>query len=463
MPQRMKKILVISFILAGFASCEREASDLKPATFTTNPHVFIDGFSPDLNYAAFGGSVPTAFQVDNDITYNNSAASMRFEVPDPNDARGAYAGGVFFTGSGRNLSGYTALTFWAKSSVAAEIDLIGFGNDLGPSKYQVSISAMQVNTNWQKYYIPIPDATKLTAERGMLFLAEGPENGRGYTFWIDEVKFENLGTIAHVKGSILNGENRQETSFAGINKAIDGLSSVANLPNGSNLRTSISTGYFTFLSSDTSIANVTSNGEVQVKGGPGIAVITAKIGTQVAEGSLTVNSRGVFQKAPVPTRNENDVISLFSDAYTNVPVDYYNGYWAPFQTTVSADFSVDGDNILYYNNFNFVGIQFSSPVVNASQMNNLHIDLYFPNAIATGAQFRIELVDFGPDGVFGGSDDRSHKLTVPSAQVVANSWVSLDIPFSSFTNLTRRASLGQLIFEGVNIPGFYADNIYFYR
>jgi hypothetical protein len=39
-----------------------------------------------------------------------------------------------------------------------------------------------------KVIIPIPDASKLTLEKGMFWYAEGPENGNGYTFWIDELK-----------------------------------------------------------------------------------------------------------------------------------------------------------------------------------------------------------------------------------------------------------------------------------
>ena len=36
----------------------------------------------------------------------------------------------------------------------------------------------------------------------MFYYSEGPEDGNGYTFWIDEVKFENLGTVAHPKSAI---------------------------------------------------------------------------------------------------------------------------------------------------------------------------------------------------------------------------------------------------------------------
>jgi len=151
------------------------------------------------------------------------------------------------------------------------------------------------------------------------------------------------------------------------------------------------------------------------------------------------------------------VISVFSDHYQNVPVNYYNGYWAPYQTTLSADFQVGGDHILHYTDFNFVGIEFSSPVVNATTMTHLHVDIYLPNALTSTAQFRIELVDFGT----GGTGVFTRSISVAQAQ----QWISLDIPFSQFAGLTNRANLAQIIFVDVNgnIPAFYADNIYFYR
>jgi hypothetical protein len=453
---RLTQHIVTVIFLILFMGCEREISDLELATYPTNPEVFVNGFSPGLNYAAFGGSVPTAFDVDNSVTYSpNSTASMRFEVPDAGDPRGAYAGGVFFTTAGRDLSGYTALTFWAKASQAANLDLVGFGNDLGESKYQVSISNLPVNSNWKKYYIPIPDPSKMKMERGMFFYAEGPENDKGYTFWIDEVKFENLGTIAHPRFAILNGQDQTETSFVGVSKQLGGLQSFFNLPTGIDQAVNAAPAYFEFVSSNESIAIVDENGMVQVVGGPGNAQITAHVGDVVADGSLTINSVGNFQHAPTPPHAPENVISIFSDTYTNVPVDYYNGYWEPWQTTLSADFEVNGDHILHYTNFNFVGIQFGSPPVNASTMTHFRMDIYLPNALSANAPFRIEL----NDNAGGGSG--LHTFTITPAQ--AQQWISLDIPLSSFTGLSSRTALWQIVFVDVNgnIPNFYADNIYF--
>jgi hypothetical protein len=46
----------------------------------------------------------------------------------------------------------------------------------------------------------------------------------------------------------------------------------------------------------------------------------------------------------------------------NVPVNYYNGYWAPYQTTRGQQTTIDGQNVLNYTEFNFVGTQLTTPL-----------------------------------------------------------------------------------------------------
>ena len=173
--------LLIASVLLTMVGCKRDLADLEPAAFPTTPEVFIDGFSAGLNYGAFGGSKVTAFDVDTEVKYKGSA-SMKLSVPDAGDPKGAYAGGSYFTTVGRDLTGYDALTFWAKASKAATLDVVGFGNDFGESKYLATLNGVKVNTNWQKFTIPIPDPSKLTQEKGMFFYSEAPENDLGYTF-----------------------------------------------------------------------------------------------------------------------------------------------------------------------------------------------------------------------------------------------------------------------------------------
>lgn len=456
----MKKIpykLLIGALLIFQTGCEVDDKDLKLATYPTDPNVFIDSFSPGLNYAAFGGSDPKAFQVDEKVKYEGTA-SMHFAVPNYGSAEGAYAGGTFFVEPGRDLSGYDCLTFWAKASQPATIDIIGFGNDLGVNKYQVSISDAEVNVNWKQYYVPIPDASKLTKEKGMLFYSTGPIDGNGYAFWLDQVKFEKLGTITKIESSIMDGKDVQIETFNGQTHTVTGISATFSLPNGTTQKVNMTNDYFTFASSDQAVAIVSESGVVSIVG-PGKAVISANLGDSKAKGSLVINATGSFVHAPTPTRNANEVISIFSDAYTNVPVDFYNGYWMPYQTTTSADFTVDGDNILAYNNFNFVGIQFTNPTINASQMTNLHLDIYVPTG--TNAQsLKLTIKNFGNDGVEGGNDDTSFNRVLSNSQLVAGRWNSIDLSIVG----ENKSNLGQIVLEdGVGLTSFFMDNIYFYK
>lgn len=454
---RLIKFIPVGMLAVLLLGCERDLEDLSPVSNPANPFVFIDGFSGGLNYAAFGGSVPTAFDVDNKVTWNNSAASMRFDVPNANDPRGLYAGGVFFTESGRDLSGFTALTFWAKASQSANLNVVGFGNDLGESKHQTSVSDLSVSTSWQKFVIPIPDPSRLKAERGMFFYSVAPIDGKGFSFWIDELKFEKLGTIAHPQFAIMSGEDQVETSFTGVAKNIGGLTATFNLPTGINQDVNIAPAYFEFKSSNPSIAQVNESGRVMVVGGPGEAEITASVGNVAANGSLVVQSQGAFEHAPVPAFDPANVISIFSDSYPNVPVDYYNGYWAPWQTTLSADFEVQGDHVLHYTDFNFVGIEFSSPTIDATAMTHLHMDIFIPNPLTANSVLKIEVVDDAGGGT------GAFTISIPAAQ--SQEWISIDVPFSAIAGLSSRAALMQIIFvnESGNISSFYADNILFYN
>lgn len=452
--------------LSGFWGCEkREISDLKQPSFSTLGDVFIDDFTPDLAYAAFGGSDVKAFQVVKDVTYNNSLQSMRFDVPDENSANGSYAGGVFLSKVGRNLSGYNALTFYIKASQPANIGTLGFGNDFGANKYLVTLGGVAVNTNWKKIIIPIPDPSKLMQEKGLFYYAASPENGRGYTFWIDEVKFENLGSMGIPQNVIFSGKDSiRAGAETGEKIAISGLQTIVNLPSGVNQTVSSASGYFTFSTSNSAKATVDANGLVSVLDS-GQVTITAMVGAQMAGGSLTVQSVGAAigpaDKAPLPTRQAANVISLYSNAYTNVPVDTWNTRWL-YSTADESFVKVQGDDVIRYRKLNFVGIEFSSQTINATAMDGFHMDIWTADNTNPPNNFKIMLVDFGANGTFGGGDDKSHEITIANPTLVSNNWVSIDVPLSSFSGLTTRGHLAQMVLSGTT-PNVYVDNVYFYK
>lgn len=456
-----KLLVLLLLVLTG---CERDISDQAVlSTFSNNQNIFSDSFSAGLEYYPYADSKFEAFSVDTEVKYLGSA-SMRFDVPNVGDPDGAYAGAIFRDDNGgRDLSGYDALTFWAKSSKAATINDIGFGQDFGENKFQVSKRGLRLTTNWVKYIIPIPDAIKLKQEKGMFWYAEGPENGDGYTFWIDELKWEKLGTVAQPRPSILNGDNISVNTFIGVNINIADLNQTFNLGTGQDITISSAPSYFEFTSSNPGVASVSESGVVEIKSA-GSAVIKASLGGVEAKGSLSVNSLGSFVFAPTPTRNPADVISIFSDHYTNTPVDFFNGYWQPYQTTLSADFSINGDNFLNYTNFNFVGIQFANPTIDLTNKPNLHFNMYIPNQVPSNFDFLVTIVDFGPDRVNGGGDDTRQQLFVrKTPSIVADSWITVEF---SLNSLTTKNNVGLIIFENINfslLRNFYLDNIYFYK
>jgi hypothetical protein len=467
---KFKYCFALCLIMLTFVNCERDLSDDATLSefsrvgeiFTDVPVGLTDQFFISFNPAE--GANVNGFGTDNQVAYKGTT-SIRIDVPSPSDPDGGFIGGIFRDrGAGRNLTGYNALTFWVKGSTTATVGLFGFGTDFIEDKYAVGLSNVQLSTDWKKVIIPIPDSSKLTQEQGMFIFSAGTQstNGLGYTFWIDELRFEKLGTISNGVASIQFGQNSSVTTFASQRTLVSGAIATFGLPTGINQSVSIAPSYLEFTSSNPSVATVDASGVI-TSISTGTTVVTAKFNGVNANGSLTVNCAGTFTHAPIPTRPQTNVISLFSDHYENVPVNYFNGYWQPWQTTVSNDFSVNGDNILNYTIFNFVGIEYSSPTIDATSMTGIHLDVFIPGSIAPGRQLRVLVVDFGADGVFGGGDDTRHSTTFTAPFLASQTWKSIEIPFAAMPNLLSRSHLAQLILEGGDGSLLYVDNIFYYN
>ncbi|MEY3420542.1 MAG: hypothetical protein RIR48_827, partial [Bacteroidota bacterium] len=160
--------------------------------------------------------------------------------------------------------------------------------------------------------------------------------------------------------------------------------------------------------------------------------------------------------APTPTQNTVDVISMFSDAYTNTAVDTWRTSWS---SAVLADITIAGNATKKYSALDFVGIETVTKQVDISAMTHMHIDVWSSDFTFYG----VKLVDFGADGIFGGGNDREHQVDFNAP--AKGQWVSLDIPLSSFTGLTTKKNIAQLIFVGrpTGSTTVYVDNVYFYK
>jgi hypothetical protein len=157
-----------------------------------------------------------------------------------------------------------------------------------------------------------------------------------------------------------------------------------------------------------------------------------------------------------PAREPSDVISLFSDAYSDVPVDTWKTDWS---SAFLEDITIEGNPTKKYTQLDFVGIETIANQLDITDMLYVHIDIWSPNFTFFG----LKLVDFGADGAYGGGDDVEHQVNYNNLE--QSEWISLDISLSDFTGLTTRENLSQYILVGQPIGStiLYVDNFYFYK
>lgn len=445
------------FAAAFLAACNGDSDPLPPPPALDE--VFVDSYGDGVSYQAFSG-VPASATVTVDTAEKHAGtASLRVVVPAAD-----YVGGAFPTANPRDLSGFDALTFWAKASKAATLNVAGLGVDNQPNPpYSAERTAIALTTAWTKYVIPIPLAVKLTSEDGLFHFAEGSDEG-AYTIWLDDIRFETLGAAA--LGTPAPAIATETVSREiGATHAVNGAAVTFPL-GGENVTVAASRRYFTWDSSDDSVATVDAAGIVTAIG-VGSADITATLGAVPAAGVTTVDvnlASAPTAAAPTPTPAAADAISLFSNAYTNVSVNTWSASW---DSADVADVLVAGDDVKKYTSLVFAGIEFTSATVDATAMTHFHLDLWTPDATA----FKVKLVDFGANGVWGdgaggaGGDDTEHELTFDAGTTpaLANAtWVSLDVPLADFSGMTARGHVAQLIISATSSTVF-VDNVFFHR
>jgi hypothetical protein len=172
--------------------------------------------------------------------------------------------------------------------------------------------------------------------------------------------------------------------------------------------------------------------------------ITFNAGTALAEPTVP---------AATPTKVSADVISLFSNAYTNVTVDTWRTSWSSATLT---DIQIVGNDTKKYSGLDFVGIETITSQININSMDLFEFDVWTPNSTS----FRFKIVDFGANGAFGGGDDVEHETTVVPT---LNGWNHIAVPLSSMTGLTTKSNIAQLIFASspAGTSVVYIDNVMF--
>ncbi len=449
-------VLVMVPCLLFCAGCsERDPASLDQARAPIDPLVFDDDFSVGVYPQPFSNTYINAVSTDS-IYAQSGTHSKKITIPGEGSALGAYSGGVFTSGGGRDFADFNALTLYARSSVTSVFNEVGFGNDnTGTSRYSAGRANIPLDTNWSFIVIPIPDSSRLISERGLFTFAEGWEQAHpeGHEIWIDEIRFAKLDNIGNPRPEMPTVDKQY---FTGSTVSLAGTATTFDV-DGADIQVNHMPGYFDFAVSDPSVA-VVEDGEVRVVGA-GTATITAHLDTIPATGSVTLEAfQAPTQAAPTPTLAAQDVISMFGETYDNVPVESWNPNWT-WSTTELADYLVFGNNTLMYSTLNFVGIVFTAQTINASEMTHLHMDVFAP----VGTNFVVKVVLFSDDNGIVIDEGEITFDAESTPAFLPGEWSSLDIPLGDFNVLDFWDHVGQLVLSTDDAHLVLVDNVYWHR
>jgi hypothetical protein len=160
-------------------------------------------------------------------------------------------------------------------------------------------------------------------------------------------------------------------------------------------------------------------------------------------------SQAPITAAPTPpARNAADVVSIYSNAYTNVTLDELPTSWS--QLSSFTPIQIQSNDMWRVTGCEFLGMVTNyASGVNISAMENMHIDYWTPDAPSISVKI-VNTVDGG-------------EALASLGTTVAGSWQSIDVPMSAFAALGNKTKITQLLIDPVTPNILFIDNFYFYR
>lgn len=166
-----------------------------------------------------------------------------------------------------------------------------------------------------------------------------------------------------------------------------------------------------------------------------------------------------------PNRPAADVVSIFSDAYTNIGFDNFDAGWCGGAATTLV--TIEGNNTLQKNpGVVCHGIDFQTNRQNLTEFTHIHFDFYITDTDLTGDVFNVKLVNFN------GGNAESSALEVninggTTPQLVANQWVSVDVPITALGGVVAgslaRNDVAQIGITTAMVDNVWYDNIYLHK
>ena len=168
---------------------------------------------------------------------------------------------------------------------------------------------------------------------------------------------------------------------------------------------------------------------------------------------LTVNATTTaLTAAPTPTQEAEDVISIYSDAYTTVTPNL--GYYDWGSRTKFTGITIDGNPTLQFEDMDYYGMGFNAQI-DVTEMEYMHIDIYSEEAGTLG----VVPIWWNAEANANFPEIRS------TVNFAACEWASIDIPLSDFEDATRGGTnlVHQIKLDNGNGLDILVDNIFFWK
>lgn len=152
------------------------------------------------------------------------------------------------------------------------------------------------------------------------------------------------------------------------------------------------------------------------------------------------------------TRAAGDVISLYSDAYTDTAISNFDAGWCG--TSTISEVMIASNAIQIYKGNACQGIEFTA--IDATEFTNLHVDVYIATEVdLLGKVFNVKFVETGA----GGSVLEVNFNTASTPALVKGQWISIDVTVD-LSNFDILSQFG--ITSNLNNSVWY-DNLYFWK
>lgn len=333
----------------------------------------------------------------------------------------------------------------------------------GSGAGEVLVTVPVTPGSWNSVDLPIEDFTGMTWQSVIQlkfdgqFNSDGSANTTPFDIYVDNIFFwknaESAASVATLSDLKVDGE-----TIGGFDPAVQNYT--VDLPSGTTTVPQIT-------SVNTTNANATTT-ITQATGIPGEATVevVSEDGTNERIYTVTFVSTTPGEAAPTPpARNPSDVLSVYSDAYSNLDVTSFATEWS--QGSLVDDVEIEtGQFALRYDIGNFIGIQLGSGI-DLTDFTHMHFDYWVADgSVGDGAIINPKLSNHAG---LPGTEGETSAIGSVNPVSSAGEWASFDVPLDDFTaeaanGLLDRESIYQILLTTAGtINMVYIDNLYFYR